>query len=158
MWSFGHSVREIERSHHHVVIEETATTGGVWIFGGLALVTLSLCLTRPSGSALAGEAVGAFGVLFFALLALCASVRSAYTADNRSGQLIVERRVLFWTIRTAYDAHTIDQVYVRHAGKGSGLYIRFKSGKKKRLSMSLEPIPHETFAVTLNTSLPPRQS
>jgi hypothetical protein len=35
MWSFGHSVREIEHSRHRVVIEETATTGAVWFFAGL---------------------------------------------------------------------------------------------------------------------------
>jgi hypothetical protein len=155
MWSLGHSVREIERSHQRVVIEETATTGGVWFFGGSALLTLLLWVTRPrsSRSTLAEEAVGAFAVLFFASLALYASVRSTYTADRPSGQLTIERRILFSTIRTAYDAHTIDRVYVRHTQKGSGLYVRFKSGRKKRLSMSLEFISLEALTVALNTTL-----
>jgi multisubunit Na+/H+ antiporter MnhF subunit len=155
MWNFGHSVCEIERSHHRVVIEETATTGAVWFFGGSALLTLLLWMTRPrsSRSTLAEEAVGAFAVLFFALLALYASVRSTYTADRPSGQLIIELRIFFSTVRTAYDAHTIDRVYVRHTQKGSGLYVRFKSGHNKRLSMSLEFISLEAFTVALNTTL-----
>jgi hypothetical protein len=57
------------------------------------------------------------------------------------------------TLRTVYDAHTIDRVYVRHTLKGSGLYVRFKSGRNKRLSMSLEFISLEAFTVALNTSL-----
>src|SRR5215469_15593097 len=103
MWSFGHSVGEIERSHNHVVIEETATTGGVWFFGGMALLVLVLLLTGPRSpkSTLAGEGVGAFAVIFFALFALWASVRATYTADRLSGQLVIERRILFRTLRTA---------------------------------------------------------
>lgn len=155
MWSLGHSVREIERSHYRVVIEETATTGAVWLFAGIAVVVLALWLTRPrsSESTLLEEAVGAFPVILFAMFALWASVRATYTADRQSGQLIIERRVLFWTLRTAFDAHTIDRVYVRDTRKGSGLYIRFKSGRKKRLSVSLECISLEAFATSLNTAL-----
>ena len=112
MWSLGHSVREIERSHHRVVIEETATTGAVGLFGGFALLTLLLWVTRPgsSRSTLAEEAVGAFSALFFAMFALYASVQSTYTADRLSGQLIINRRILFSTLRTVYYAHTIDRV------------------------------------------------
>jgi hypothetical protein len=155
MWNFGHSVREIERSHDRVVIEETATMGAVWFFGGLAMGTLLLLVTRPraSRSTFADEAVGACAVLFFALLALYASVRSTYTADRPSGQLIIERTILFWTVRTVYDAHTIDRVYVRHTQKGSGLYVRFKSSRNKRLSMSLEFSSLEAFTVALNSTL-----
>jgi hypothetical protein len=155
MWNFGHSVREIERSHGRVVIEETATIGAVWLFGGSALGTLLLWVTRPRSSraTVAEEAVGALAVLFFALLALYASVRSTYTADRPSGQLIIERKILFSTVRTVYDAHTIDRVYVRHTQKGSGLYVRFKSSRNKRLSMSLEFISLEAFTVALNTTL-----
>jgi hypothetical protein len=155
MWSFGHSVREIERSHHRVVIEESATIGAVLLFGGFALLTLLLWMTRSrsSGATLVEEAPGAFAVLFFALLALYASVRSIYTADRPSRRLIVERRILFSTIRTAYDAHTIDRVYVRHTKKGSGFCVRFKSGRNKRLSMSLEFTSLEAFTVALNTIL-----
>ena len=155
MWSFGHSVHEIERSHNRVVIEETATTGAVWLFGGLASLTLVLWLSRPRSSQLrlSDEAVGALAVTFFALLALYASVRSTYTADRPSGQLTIERRILFWTVRTAYDAHTIDRIYVRHTQKGSGLYVRFKSSREKRVSMSLDFITLEDFAVSLNTAL-----
>jgi hypothetical protein len=155
MWNFGHAVREIEHSHHRVVIEEAATSVAVWLFGGLALGTLLLCVIRPrpSRSTLAEEAVGAFAVLFFSLLALYASVRSTYTADRPSGQLIIERRILFSTIRTAYDAHTIDRVYLRHTQKGSGFYVLFKSGRNKRLSISLDFISLEAFTVALNTIL-----
>jgi UDP-N-acetylmuramyl pentapeptide phosphotransferase/UDP-N-acetylglucosamine-1-phosphate transferase len=155
MWSFGHSICEIERSHHRVVIEETPTTGGIWLFGGFALLTLSLWVTKLSlsRSTLAREAVGAFSGLFFALLALYASVRSTYTADRSSGQLIIERRILCWTVRTVYDAHTIDRVYVRDTNKGTGLYVRLKSQRNKRLSWSLDFIPLEAFAESLNTAL-----
>jgi hypothetical protein len=155
MWSFGHFVREIERSHTHVVIEETATTGAVWLFGGMTLLVLVFWLTRPRSfeSTVADEAVGAFGVMFFAFFVLWASVRSTYTGDRRSGQLLVERRILFRKLRTAYDAHTIDRVYVRDTRKGSGLYVRFKSGRKKRLSTSLESISLEAFTVALNSAL-----
>jgi len=155
MWSFGHSVCEIEHSHHRVVIEETRTTGGIWLFGGLALLTLSLWLTRPrpSRSTFADEAVGALAVSFFALLALYASVPSKYTADRSSGQLVIERKILFWTTRTAYNAHTIDRVYVRHTQKGSGLYVCFKSGHNKRLSWSMEFVSLEAFAASLNNNL-----
>ena len=129
--------------------------GAVWFFGGLALGTLLLLVTRPraSRSTFADEAVGGCAVLFFALLALYASVRSTYTADRPSGQLIIERTILFWTVRTVYDAHTIDRVYVRHTQKGSGLYVRFKSSRNKRLSMSLEFSSLEAFTVALNSTL-----
>jgi hypothetical protein len=155
MWSLGHSVREIERSHNHVVIEETATTGGVWFFGGMTLLALVLWLTRPRSSELilADEAVGAFAVMFFGFFALWASVQATYTADRLSGQLVIERRILFRILRTAYDANTIDRVYVRDTPKGSGLYVRFRSGRKKRLSVTLEFISLEAFAIALNTAL-----
>ena len=78
---------------------------------------------------------------------------SQYAADRSCGQLIIERKILFWTTHTAYDAHAIDRVYVRHTQKGSGLYVRFKSGHNKRLSWSLEFIQLEAFAASLNTTL-----
>lgn len=161
MWSFGHSVREVERSPQRVVIEETATTGSAWLFGGAALGTLLLWITRPrsSGSTLAEEAVGACAVLYFGLLALLASVRSTYKADRTSNYLLVERRVLRWTMRTSYDAHTIQRIEVRQTNKGSGLYVHFKSRRCKKLSWSLGGIPLEAYAVSLNNTLyAPRQS
>ena len=87
------------------------------------------------------------------MFALYASVQSTYPADRLSGQLIINRRILFSTLRTVYYAHTIDRVYVRHTQKGSGLYVRFKSGRNKRLSMSLEFISLEAFTDALNTTL-----
>jgi hypothetical protein len=155
MGSFGHSVREIERSHEHVVIEETATTGAVWLFGGIALLVLVFWLTSPRASelSLSGEAAGVCALMFFAFLALWASVRSTYSADRRSGQLVIERTILFQTFRTAYDAHTIDRVYVRHTTKGSGLYLQLKSGRKKRLSVSFAFGSIDPFAMALNTAL-----
>ena len=80
-------------------------------------------------------------------------MQSTYTADRPSGQLIIERRILFSTIRTAYDAHTIDRVYLRHTQKGSGFYVLFKSGRNKRLSISLDFISLEAFTVALNAVL-----
>ncbi|HWA94907.1 MAG TPA: hypothetical protein VG844_09925 [Terracidiphilus sp.] len=137
------------------MIEETATTGAVWFFGAMALLVLALLLTAPKSPrwTVTNEAIGAFAVLFFASFALWASVRATYTADRRSGQLVIERRILFWTARTAYDAQTIDQVFVRNTPKGSGLYVRFKSGRKKRLSVTMEFISLEPFAIALNTAL-----
>lgn len=155
MWNFGHAVREIERSHNRVVIEETATTGAVWLFSGMASLTLVLWLSRPRSSPLkfSEEAVDAFAFMYFALFALWASVRSTYTADRSNGQLLIERNILFRTLRTTYDAHAIDRVYVRDTQKGSGLYVRFKSGHKKRLSTSLEFVSLEGFAIALNSAL-----
>lgn len=155
MWSFGHSVREVERSHNRVVIEETATTGAVWLFSAMALLVLVLLLTRPVAHqpTLTEEIVGACAVVYFAAWAVWASVSATYTADRPSGQLLIERRILFQTLRTAYDAHTIDRVYVRNTRKGSGLYVRFKSGRKKRLSVTLEFLQLESFAIALNTAL-----
>jgi hypothetical protein len=43
--------------------------------------------------------------------------------------------------------------YVRHTRKGSRLYIRFKSGRKRRLPVSSECVRFEAFATALNTAL-----
>jgi hypothetical protein len=76
MWTLGHSVRAIEHSRHRLIIEETATTGAVWMFGGLALLALALWITRPRSfkSTLAEEAVGAIAFMYFSFFALWATV------------------------------------------------------------------------------------
>ena len=91
--------------------------------------------------------------MFFALFALYASVSSTFTADRTANQLVVERRVLFTTVRHAYDAHTIDRLSVRRRKRGSGLYVRCKSGRSKRLSMSLGFGLLEAFTGALNSTL-----
>jgi hypothetical protein len=45
---FGHSVQEIERSHHHVVILETATSGAVATFAFLVVLVLLVYEARQA--------------------------------------------------------------------------------------------------------------
>jgi hypothetical protein len=49
-------------------------------------------------------------------------------------------------------AHNRSSLCPSHT-KGSGLYVRFKSGYNKRLSISLEFVSLEAFTVALNTTL-----
>ena len=100
MWSFGNSVREIENSHGHVIIEEAAATGAAWLFGGLALLVLALWGTGPRSSKLdlPDEAIPAFAVVYFATFAVWASVRSTFTADRRGGQLI-RSVIMYWLVK-----------------------------------------------------------
>lgn len=141
MWSLGHAVREIERSHQRLVIEETATTGAALLFGALALVTL-LAFRSTTGAAVC---------LFFVSAGLCAGVRSVFIADRTRRVLVIERRIAFWNFERVYDAKAIDRIYVRSTLKGSGLAVRFKSGRRKDLTMSLgSTIGLEGLACTLN--------
>ncbi len=128
VWTFGHAVREIERSHHQVVIEESATTGVAVVFFGFAAFIVIV----------SHNAIGAVGALWFVLLGVYASVTSLFIADREMGVLLVRRRVMWWTLERTYQAVAIDRVYVRSTiRKGSGLAMRMKSGRSKDLTMSL---------------------
>ena len=127
MWSLGHTLREVERSHSRVVFEETATTGAVWIS---AVPSLPLVLVfRNTASVIVS--------LGFASFALYASVSSKFIADRSRREFTIERRIAFWTMRRVYQTAMIDRMYVISTQKGDGLGMRFKSGKKKMLTMSL---------------------
>lgn len=127
MWDFGHAVREVDRSHQQIAIEETATTGAVFIFGGFACLGL-----------IAHDRIGLLLGLVLGSIALYAAVRSTFIADRNRRVLLIRRRILFWTLERVYEVSTIDRVYVRYMGKGgSGLAVRFKSGRSKNLTMSL---------------------
>jgi hypothetical protein len=82
VWTFGHAVREIERSHQQVVVEETATAGAALLFAAFAVFGL---LTFRN-------AVGAVLASFFASIALYASVRSSFIADRNRRVLVIRRR------------------------------------------------------------------
>jgi hypothetical protein len=127
MWNLGHCVREVDRSHHQVVVEETATTGAVFLIGGVAC--LELIVTR--------DRTGLVLALALAAIALFASVRSSFIADRDRRVLLVRRRILLWTFERAYEASGVERVYVRYTAKGSGLAVRFRSGRSKSLTMSL---------------------
>jgi hypothetical protein len=127
VWTLGHAVREIERSHQRVVVEETPTIGVAIAF--TVLTAFILVVFR--------SAIGAFLALWPVSLGLYSSVRSSFTADRNRRILLIERRVFVWTFERVYEAEAIDRVYVRDTIKGSGLALRFKSGRSKDLTMSL---------------------
>ncbi len=134
MWTFGHSVREVERSHHEVVVEETATKGAIILFGAFAILDL-VSFRKARGQALAmGVALG----FLMAGLALYSAISSDFVADRSRRVLIIKRRFGVLTLKKkAYDAKEMDRVYVRSTSKGSKLYVRFKSGRSKGLTTSL---------------------
>ncbi len=139
---FGHSVTEKERSSLHVVVSETATTWTAAMFGGFAV--LSLFLYRGIA--------GAILTLFFACWAAYAAVASEFVADRGRGELLVRRRIGPWSITRAYPVTDIAGVYVRRSfHKGNGLAVRFKSGRSKGLTMSLDWEPNlDPVAASLN--------
>jgi hypothetical protein len=121
--TFGHSVAEVERSHQHVVIRETATWGAALGFGTAAV------LTAVAWRQLLGFVIA----LFLAAVALYASVTSDFIADRDRRCLIVRRRIGgAWSKQKAYDSAGIDRVYVRYTGKGCGLAVRLKVGQAPR--------------------------
>lgn len=75
--------------------------------------------------------------LWLASFGLYAAISSSFIADRNRRVLVVRRRVGRWTFERIYEATTIDRVYVRSTIKGSGLAVRFKSGRSKGLTMSL---------------------
>jgi hypothetical protein len=145
MWSLGHNVREVEQSHYHVVYEETATMGAVWM--GVAFALLVLGLSRSATQA----SIALLGVGF----ALFASVRSTFTADRIRHQLIVKRWILFWSFERVYESDAIERIYVLSTRRGSGLRMRLKSGRNKSLTMSLDfaSVSLEQACVAMNSYL-----
>ena len=133
VWKFGHAVREIERSQHHVVVEETATKGAVILSGAFALLD-PVVFRNATGNAFA---VGLAPAFFFATIALYAAVRSSFVANRSRRVLIVNRRIGALAFEKIYDASTIDRIFVRVTIKGNGVAVRFKSGRSKALTMSL---------------------
>lgn len=140
MWRLGHAVREIERSHQHVVVEETATTGAAWLFG--AFTCLVLFINR--------ETIGVVLAVLFAFYAMYASVTSLFIADRDRRVLVVKRRVALWTFASRYESRSLDRVYVRRTLKGPALAVRFRSGRSRNLTMSLGADHLERAAGALN--------
>jgi hypothetical protein len=68
---------------------------------------------------------------------LHAAVRSSFIADRSHQIFLIKRRIDRWTIERSYEAKSIERIYVRNTIKGSGLAVRFKSGRTKDLTMSL---------------------
>ena len=126
-------MREIDRTHHEVVVEETATKAAVWVFGAFALFGL-IAFRGASGSV---RALGITLTVFLASLALCGSVRSLFVADRGRRILVVRRRIGKLSYEKVYPAGDIDRVFVHSTINGSGLSLRFKSGRRKGLTMSL---------------------
>jgi hypothetical protein len=133
VWTFGHAVREIERTHHQVVLEETATKGAAWMFGAFALLDL-IAFRNARGNVLT---IGIALAAFLASLALYAAVQSLFVADRGRRILVVKRRIGVLAYEKVYWARDIDRVFVHSTINGSGLSLRFKSGRSKRLTMSL---------------------
>jgi hypothetical protein len=75
--------------------------------------------------------------VLFAIGALCAAVRSSFIGDRSRRLLIIRRRIGVFAFEKVYDSKDIDLVCVRSTLNGSGLYVRFKSGRSKTLTMSL---------------------
>ena len=124
----GHSIKETERSSMHVVVSESATTWVAFLFGGFGVLALIIY----SG------VTGMIVTLFFACWAAYAAVASEFVADRGRGELLVRRHIGPWSFARAYTATDIAGVYVRRTVRGSGLALRFKSGRSKGLTMSLD--------------------
>jgi hypothetical protein len=133
VWTFGHSVREIERTHQQVIVEETATTGAVVLFGGFAFLAL-IAFRNANGNL---RAIGLAITVFLASIAAYAAVGSTFTADRSRRALVVKRRIGVLTYEKVYEARDIDSVFVHRTINGSGLSLRFQSGRTKGLTMSL---------------------
>jgi hypothetical protein len=133
VWTFGHAVREIERSHDYVVVEESATKGAVILFGAFAVLDPFIFRNAVGGA----FAVGVVLSIFFAMLTFYAAIASSFVANRSRGVLIVRRRIGALALEKVYGASTIDRIFVRVTIKGNGLAVRFKSGRSKGLTMSL---------------------
>jgi hypothetical protein len=133
VWTFGHAVREIERSHDYVVVEESATKGAVILFGPFAVLDPFIFRNAVGGA----FAVGVVLSIFFAMLTFYAAIASSFVADRSRQVLIIKRRIGALAFEKVYGASTIDRIFVRVTIKGNGLAVRFKSGRSKGLTMSL---------------------
>lgn len=117
----------VAQSNYVVVVEETSTRTAAWgfiLFGLLAI---------PLYRSILGAAIGAFFMMF----GLYASVASSFVADRGRRLLVVTRRLGRLEFKKQYDATDIEEIFVRYTRKGSGLALRFRSGRTKSLTMSL---------------------
>ena len=73
-WTFGHAVREVERSHDRIVVEESATVGVAILFLALALFSVFSF----------GNLVGIILAVGFTCLGLYAFVSSSFVVDRES--------------------------------------------------------------------------
>jgi hypothetical protein len=153
MWSFGHRVREVERSHDRVAFEETQALSVVWVF---ALVSFAAGFAAVRNVLVRGDlrasVIGLALLLWFGALALYTLVGSTFIVDRSLGKLIVQRRIALWSLQKTYRTETIDRLVVVETQKGSGLAVHFKSGKRKTLTTSLGEnfIVVEAAALALN--------
>jgi hypothetical protein len=127
VWTFGHSVREIERSHHQVVVEETATKGAAILFGAFALLDL-VGFRRAVGNEFVVGVVLAF---FMAGLALYAAISSSFVADRTRRALIIKRRIGILTRERVYDASIIDRIFVRATLKAAAWLFDSNQGEAR---------------------------
>ena len=118
---------------NRVVVEETATKGAVWLFGAFALLG-PISLHNATGNV---RAIGLVVTVFFASVAVYAAVRSTFTADRSRRVLAVKRRIWVLKYEKVYEARVIEGVFVHSTINGSGLSLRFRSGRTKGLTMSL---------------------
>jgi hypothetical protein len=83
-------------------------------------------------------------------------VRSNFIADKILRRLVIERRLFFLKWDRSYDSLNIDHAYVIASPKGgSGIGVRFRSGRKKSLTMTLgyQYLACESAVVALNSFL-----
>jgi hypothetical protein len=121
---FGHSVKEIDRTNQRIVVVETAMSGAVMMFAVFTLM-----------GAFFQDLIGAALAVIFGAMAVYSGISSTFIADRNLGTLVVKRRIVLWTVERLYSTDSIDRVYARDYGRnGRGLCLRFRSGKKKRLT------------------------
>ncbi|KAA6463368.1 hypothetical protein DYQ86_08700 [Acidobacteria bacterium AB60] len=150
----GHDVEIVERSPNRVVVEVTPSIPIVVLFSASALLALILTITAPTRAA-NNYWISAAAMVFFASFAISGSIRSTFAADRRARELMVTRKILFWTYTSSYVSGSIDRVFVRETQKGSALRLRLKSGRVRRLTLwhDFRSARLEGAAVALNEML-----
>jgi hypothetical protein len=111
--------------------------GAVFSVCGLAMLVL-MALQRPQPGqyrlavAMAGFALGFVSFGFFCL------IESTIRVSVESGELSVRRRIGFLGSNKKYSAQSVNRVFTRSSGKGSGLSMELSSGRKRNLTLFTE--------------------
>jgi hypothetical protein len=127
----GYRFREVGRTPNVVVFEKRAHRTTPVFFGAVAIIPAAVTFQTDR---FLGNIVG---LLLFGAFAAYSAIHSTYTADRQSGQLLVERKILFWKLYQVYPSHVIERIERIDTAKGTGLRIRFRSGRKKTLTNSI---------------------